>query len=301
MTHGIDVVPDPSAPKTAVYILAVNHLPNPSYVAGSKEPKAASQIEMFRHVLGRKTIRHIRSVKHALITTPNDIVALSPTSFYVTNDHRHREGLLREIEDNIAACKWSTTVHVSLSSLAPDASVSATIAHPGIHNNNGLGRGATIASGGESNEILITSCIDGRLYLTEKTPDESDNTLMLKDTIQLDSVVDNPSYFHDPYASSNDDASGYVLGSLARGIEVAQNHGNPDGKLSVVVWYVRKAARTGEWETRAIFEDDGSRISSASAAVIVPIDPKKERGKKKGWLFVTGFLSQSMVAAKVDL
>ena len=57
-----------------------------------------------------------------------------------------------------------------------------------------------------------------------------------------------------------------------------------------------------EWVKRVLFQDDGSRIRSASAAVVVAIDPKLEEGKKRGWLFVTGFLSESMmIAVKVDL
>ena len=38
-----------------------------------------------------------------------------------------------------------------------------------------------------------------------------------------------------------------------------------------------------------------------SAAVLVAIDPKLEGGKKKAWLFVTGFLSTNAIAVKVDL
>ena len=34
---------------------------------------------------------------------------------------------------------------------------------------------------------------------------------------------------------------------------------------------------------------------------MLPIDPETNGGKKQGWLFVTGFGSMAMVAAKVDL
>jgi hypothetical protein len=50
-----------------------------------------------------------------------------------------------------------------------------------------------------------------------------------------------------------------------------------------------------------VFADDGEKMRTASAAVIVGIDPRKEGGKKKGWLFVTGFMSENMVATKIDL
>jgi len=42
-------------------------------------------------------------------------------------------------------------------------------------------------------------------------------------------------------------------------------------------------------------------LRSASAAVVVGIDPGSNGGRKQGWLFVTGFVSEAMVAVKVDL
>src|SRR3954451_6277908 len=101
VTHGIDVIPDPEqGDDKAVYIFAVNHVPDVTL------PKARSQIEVFHHVIGSPSIRHIRSVWHPLLRTPNDVYASSPTSVYATNDHRYTEGLLRTIEDVYSDAKW---------------------------------------------------------------------------------------------------------------------------------------------------------------------------------------------------
>ncbi|KAM0538217.1 hypothetical protein ACHAO7_012262, partial [Fusarium culmorum] len=107
ITHGLDVISDPED-DSSVYIFAINHLPHPQYLqhivdgqSYDKYPgnKAASQIEIFHHKTVSSAARYVRSISHPLIQTPNDIVARSPNSLYVTNDHHYREGILRQIED----------------------------------------------------------------------------------------------------------------------------------------------------------------------------------------------------------
>ena len=52
------------------------------------------------HTPGTTTVRHLRSIAHPAIRTPNDIFAISPTEFYVTNDHYSRHShALRGFED----------------------------------------------------------------------------------------------------------------------------------------------------------------------------------------------------------
>ena len=143
--------------------------------------------------------------------------------------------------------------------------------------------------------------------LTHATVDPSDPSgkkLKLVGTNQLLSTLDNPSYYSDPYGSNND-SSGYVLAGLGRAIDLKKNTPNPHGVDPVMVWFVqpnKNAEKDGKkWTTRLIFQDDGKTIRSASAAVLVGIDPKDNGGKKQAWLFVTGFLSHSMVATRIDL
>lgn len=309
ITHGIDVIPDPDAPETAVYVFVVNHLPNPEFWNEGKKdaPKARSQVELFHHVLGSSVATHVRSIWHPLITTPNDIYAESPRSFYVTNDHYYREGLLRQVEDIVTEAKWSTTIHVQISDLQAkesDAGLTASVALTGIQTNNGIGRGAS------PDETLVTSSESGLLYLLEpsakETKNENDKVLKPLEAIYLNSTIDNPYYYSDPYRTGTgpeNDASGYLLSGLSRAVDVPHTHTDPAAKDGVLVWHVQPGRNPAvrRWETRLLFEDDGSRIRSASGAVIVPIDPASEGGKKKGWLFVTGYLAESMVAVKVDL
>ena len=78
-----------------------------------------------------------------------------------------------------------------------------------------------------------------------------------------------------------------------------------------LVWHVRSKdskpvdakgrGKGNVWEKNLIFQDDGKGLRSASGAVMTGIDPKKNGGKKQGWLFVTGFGSFAMGTVKVDL
>ena len=299
ITHGFDSVADPSHP-TAVYILAVNHLANPSSAPDSGLPRARSQIEIFHHVLGTPTARFVRSVRHPLIATPNDIYAVAPDSFYVTNDHSHREGLLRHVGDLVPYLGWSSTVHVQLGGLAAkdaEADVTVQTALTGLKNNNGLGHGA------RPGEVLVTSAIGGELYRASVSSSSADYTLAVEETIPVDSTIDNPSYYRDPEGVPGDDASGYVLAGLRRAADLPSTVHDPEGKESVIVWLVRrnKSAADGvnAWEQRVLFEDDGTNIRSASAAVLVPAGAGASG--KKAWLFVSGFISESVVAVEVDL
>lgn len=293
----------------AVYIFAVNHLPNPDFFSysegfairpqpegGEIPPKAHSQIEIFHHVVGSSSARHVRSVWHPLMVTPNDILALTPAEFLFTNDHHYREGRMRVIEDLYAGAKWTNILHVELSapsSAEASSGAKASVMIDSIYNNNGLGRGRT------DDEVLVGSALGGSLHFGELSTGEMGKTLRIREVLLLDSAIDNPSYFADPFADSSGDASGFVLAGLARVVDLAKTVGDPAGKEPTMVWHAKKVG--DDWEKRLLFEDDGSTLRSASAAVLLAIDPAKEGGKRRAWLYATGFVSSSVVAVKVDL
>ena len=312
ITHGIDLYSSPSE-QDSLYIYTVNHLPNPDYyttsLPNSTIPKARSQIEVFKHNIGTSTAKHLRSIRHDLIRTPNDIYITAPTTFYVTNDHHYREGHMRLIEDigYQSLAPWSDIIHVTVGSLASQpggdtVGVAAKVVYDGIHNPNGLGHGAN------DSDILIVRAAAGVLIRATIDPaDKRRKNLTIVEEIQLPCSLDNPSYYSDPYASAPgaaDDASGYVLAGLARAVDLSTTHLQPEGLDPVMVWMVRPSKEGAEgkkWETKLIFQDDSKTIRSASAAVVVGIDPRENGGRKQGWLFVTGFMSRGVVATRVDL
>ncbi|OLN88990.1 Serum paraoxonase/arylesterase 2 [Colletotrichum chlorophyti] len=305
VTHGIDVISDPENP-AAVYIFAVNHVPNPEYlatkIAGQADrdfpEKAQSRVEIFHYTLGSPTVKHLRSVLHPLVKTPNDIFIKDPHSFYVTNDHFYRDGAGRLVEDLWPGTSWTDTIHVrveSLSARLPTEGVAAEVALQGLRNNNGLGRG-------RHGEILIDNCAKGELHVGKLSSDPKNASVDVVQVVRVDSYIDNPSWFEDPYRSETHDASGFVLPGLARPIEIPKEAHHPSPKLGSMVWYVKPTTGGADgWEKRLLFQDDGTRASGAAAAVLVAIDPAKENGQRKAWLFVTGFMSSNVVAVKVDL
>ncbi|KDN67833.1 putative serum paraoxonase/arylesterase [Colletotrichum sublineola] len=302
-THGIDVISDPQKPE-AVYIFAVNHVPHPEYLAtkigGQRNQKAVqkslSRVEIFHHILGSSTIKHLRTVIDPLIKNPNDVVAKDPYSFYVTNDHYHSEDLGRMLEDFLPVTSWTTTIHVrieEMSVLLPSNGIKAEVALSGLRNNNGLGHGR------EPGEIIVDNCATGEIRLAKLSSDPKNTSISFTETIAVDSYIDNPSWFEDPYRSENQDASGFVLAGVPRPVDILKKASTAKPQIASVVWYVKPNA-SGGYEKRILFEDDGTRISSAATAVLVAIDPK-EKGERKAWLFITGFLSSNAVAVKVDL
>lgn len=313
VTHGIDVISDPKNEK-AVYIYAVNHLPNPEYLqqletqkqTGVKPKadvaKARSQLEVFHHTQGSATVKHIRSIRHPLIQTPNDLLALSTTSLLVTNDHHYRDGHLRLVEDLFSNAKWTTIVYIKITdpltaSEEPESGITATLADTKLHNNNGLGRGRS------ADEIIIDSAASGVLHVGKLSGDrDSTPKIQIVGDVELDCVADNPSYFSDPYATSDNDASGFVVSGVSKGADLAHTSLDPAGKDPSMTWFVKPGpGPVSSWEKKLLFEDDSSRIRSSSAAVLVGIDPKTEEGRKKAWLFVTGIFSSNIIAVKVDL
>jgi hypothetical protein len=310
VTHGIDIVSDPDDPDKQ-YIFVINELPNPNYFVHSSTINAAEkkwrvQIEVFTHVLGSTTATWQRSIRHPMINLPNDIYAISPTSFYATNDHYYGEGTMRQLEDVLDqyTAPWSNTVLVNFSQITstdPEANTTVSTALQGLHNNNGLGHSAP----SRLDEVLITDASGGVLHRAQRSL--KDSSLKLVEGIQLDITIDNPTWYDDPYARLGSDASAYILAGLVKATNL-RKYTQSTVMHPSAVWSVRPtnrvnstAQKVGKWEQKLIFQDDGNVLRSASAAVIVGIDQKKNGGKKQGWLFVTGPLSNAMIATRIDL
>ena len=136
----------------------------------------------------------------------------------------------------------------------------------------------------------------------------ANRTLQSVQTVQYPTSIDNPSYFHDPYAKETGrDASGYLNAGLALVKEFPYGR----EKHPTAVWFTGQPRvvpldssnfkATRDRDTRLIFQDDGEVMNTASAAVIVAIDPKENEGRKEGWLFVTGFFGDGVVRTKIEL
>lgn len=86
--HAIDVYQSP-ADREHLTVFVNSHRP-PVDRSSSGVEGATSVIEIFETRIGSSELQWVRTVEHPLIRTPNNLVAMGPRSFYVSNDHRRK-------------------------------------------------------------------------------------------------------------------------------------------------------------------------------------------------------------------
>jgi arylesterase/paraoxonase len=89
----MDVVPSSSDPKR-LFVYLINHRAPPNSQP-AKIVGADSVVEIFEAQVGGSTLTHIKTVEDQTIITPNDVVGYGDgRSFYVTNDHGEKTGIV---------------------------------------------------------------------------------------------------------------------------------------------------------------------------------------------------------------
>ncbi|XP_051922296.1 serum paraoxonase/arylesterase 2-like [Hippocampus zosterae] len=97
--HGISVYTEPT--NGTVYLFVVNH------------PHYGNQVELFEFVERELSLSHLKTFKHKLLHSVNDIVALGVDRFYATNDHYFSDVLLKSIVEPLLAQPLSNVVYYS--------------------------------------------------------------------------------------------------------------------------------------------------------------------------------------------
>ncbi|KAI1420467.1 serum paraoxonase/arylesterase family protein [Xylaria sp. FL1777] len=297
VTHGIGLYTPPSKPNI-VYIYAVNHLPNPRWLSGSKtEEKAASQIELFVHNVGSNAAQHLRSIVHPLIRTPNDLLAISENEVLLTNDHYYHEGPMRLVEEFVRHVQsWTDLIHLRFDKKSVDAAVVLN----SIPTNNGLGWGP-------DQQVIISDALGGNVYFAT-LPTVENRTMSISHYVPINCVVDNANFFADPYAGvDGKDYSGYIMPGVSAPLQFLRGFKDPEHKVPIPgqVWYLPAVVGkdkniSGPKLHKLIFQDDGHTIRSITTAILVAIDPATNGGKREGWLFVTSLIGASMLATRID-
>ncbi|XP_044151261.1 serum paraoxonase/arylesterase 2-like [Bufo gargarizans] len=70
----------------SVYLFVVNH------------PHHKTTIEIFKFIKKENVLEHLKTIKHPELHSVNDIVAVGPESFYVTNDHYFTDDFMKQVE-----------------------------------------------------------------------------------------------------------------------------------------------------------------------------------------------------------
>ncbi|RLW11335.1 hypothetical protein DV515_00001534 [Chloebia gouldiae] len=156
--HGISTYIDRD---DTVYLFVVNH------------PHQSSTVELFKFVEDDNSLVHLKTIRHDLLTSVNDIVAMGPDSFYATNDHYFSDFLLMFLE-MFLGLTWSNVIYYSPKEVKEVAS--------GFYSANGINISP------DRKYIYIADVLDHNVHVMEKHANWS---LTHVKTLQLDTLVDN--------------------------------------------------------------------------------------------------------------
>ncbi|KAA1133757.1 hypothetical protein PGTUg99_012133 [Puccinia graminis f. sp. tritici] len=294
--HGIDLVVTPSDPtdssaanqmpfsdgaagdqlgsrRATIYL--INHRP-PSDRKSASLIGAQSVIEVFDTVLGDSKATHTITIEHGLILTPNNLVGISETSFYVTNDHSSKTAWTRRLEpfftdseiDSIIFCSFQDELNCL-------PAVSGKHPHP-----NGIAKGP-----GDS--LYMVTTFDPYLRVYEI---QADYTLALTDELKLPRVVDNI------YVTPKGSIFMAGIPSLYRFKKrlLGMQEGNFDILSPSDVWKVSNETSSdafygGRLKVEQVLADDGNKINGNTGVAVW--DSK---------LYLTGLTSPYISVCKID-
>lgn len=170
--HGLDLWRDERGER----LFVVNHpggsaLPDAS---GSSGDGAVHTVEIF-DVAEDGSLRHARTVKSALFTSPNDVAAVGPSSFYLSNDHGYAGGWLRALED-FAPLSLGKLLFV-------DERGQATVVHEGTRYANGVQTSA------DGRTLYLAETVDGKVTTFARDP--ATNALTVTGVHDAGTGVDN--------------------------------------------------------------------------------------------------------------
>ncbi|XP_028281465.1 serum paraoxonase/arylesterase 2-like [Parambassis ranga] len=158
--HGISLYTDPS--DNAVYLFVVSH------------PEHKSQVELFKFVEDDFSLVHLKTIKHELLYSVNDIVAVGVESFYATNDHYFSHELLKGLVEPILAQPWGNVVYYSPQDVK--------VVSEGFYFANGINISP------DKRHVYVVDLFDHNVHVLER---KEDNGLASVKSVSVGSLCDN--------------------------------------------------------------------------------------------------------------
>ncbi|XP_061145151.1 serum paraoxonase/arylesterase 2-like [Syngnathus typhle] len=158
--HGISVYTEPT--NGTVYLFVVNH------------PHHKSQVELFEFVEKGFSLLHLKTFKHKLLHSVNDIVALGLDRFYATNDHYFSDELLKTIMEPLLGQPLSNVVYYSTDMVK--------VVSVGYYFANGINISP------DKRHIYVMDILGHNLHVFER---KEDNALAFVKSLALGSLCDN--------------------------------------------------------------------------------------------------------------
>ncbi|XP_078621787.1 serum paraoxonase/arylesterase 1-like [Branchiostoma floridae x Branchiostoma japonicum] len=193
------------------------------------------EIETFRYDSSTNTAHHIKTIKHSLITSPNDIVATGPESFYVTN---------MSFFSNLVLVAFSLLTFLPVSSVTYYENGEARTVADGIKFGNGINMSP------DGQVVYVASPFEGRIKVYHR---QSDNSLEFKNDVTVYSGVDNVNV---------DPTSGSLWIGAQPSLWQAMVLKSPGPQVFEV-----KHAESSNPVVTSIYANDGDELGGSSAAV----------------------------------
>jgi hypothetical protein len=288
---GLDIYPSgPNEPYSNLFV--VNHARN------------GSTIEQFTLAWDAPDRAHwIRTLSGPELVAPNALALTSPTSFYLTHDHHFTRrlpgifGKVLPLAESIFALPLGWTTHVSLADA--DAPASHTTVAPYIPFANGV----AISPDGTQVAVASTTLCEIRFYerdpLTQALALHARvQTPFAPDNIVFDSrgslIVAGHPHFQAlvAVAEGQTDASApswvVSITPTTKGAEGGAGHRNEEGAwdADAPVPASRKVPRVPGYETRTLYQSDGSAFSSSSTGL---------RDAETGVLYIVGLYEEGLM------
>ncbi|XP_068790995.1 serum paraoxonase/arylesterase 2 [Struthio camelus] len=222
--HGMSTYVDED---DSVYLFVVNH------------PHQKSTVEVFKFSEDDNSLVHLKTVRHDLLSSVNDIVAVGPDSFYATNDHYFFDFILIFLE-MFLGLTWSNVVYYSPQEVKEVAA--------GFYSANGI----NMSPNGKY--IYVADIFDHNVHVMEK---HANWNLTHVKTLQLDTLLDNLSI--DPHTGD------IWTGCHPNGMKLI--YYSPENLPASEVLRIQNILSEKPTVTR-VYADNGSVLQGSSVAAV---------------------------------
>jgi arylesterase/paraoxonase len=221
--HGISIY---NMPDGSVRVFVINHA-NQSH-----------QINIFDFIDGALVLKN--TVTSSQLISPNDLVAVGPNQFYVSNDHKYTQGLMQTFEDYL---RWdvANVVFYDGENFTEAAS------------NIGYANGINVSIDGE---LLYVNSVTGlKTYVYERNIQT--HTLSFIEEIPMGSGVDNIEL---------DEKGNIWMGSHPKLLQFSQHA--KDEKILSPSQVLKLVKKENGYEVEEVYLDSGEQISGSSVAAV---------------------------------
>ena len=223
--HGISFYQTPEGKKM---LFVVNHR------------KTGHAIEVFEYK--NDSLLHQESITDALLTSPNDVVAVGERAFYVTNDHNEKASKSRMIKDILKIGTGNICYF--------DGQKMTKTAFEGLEYANGINKSA------DGKKIFVAETTAKRILVLDR--DAATGALTKSDEIDTDTGVDNIEL----------DTEGNLWVGCHPQMLKFLGHAKDEKAFSPSEIIKIKILDKGKFEQTSVYMNDGSEISASSVGAV---------------------------------